>query len=392
MSETDGRSPCGSEMGLLDAVLRRERHVFNTALPPDECRRRLGSGFNVFPPQTPIVNPFVVYWTSSHNARLRLTRTGGRFGPAPRIMRVHLIPDGSGTVVEGTTELAPSQLGGGLFMLSVFGLIGYVSTSYYLNHGSNLLEALFPFGYGALFVLFALLAVIVQPSNQPAVLVDNVGGVLEARSVDGVATSNVAPAHAQPLVTAPPFTPPVSPSWPPTAEPRRRMLPREMTLFSPLAFDECVRRIGPDSGDASSRWTGSGGTGLAVVWKSADEVELSKSGLYRTNPRHVVRARLVAQPNGTLIETDDKMATSPKRTFLYFAAVFCGWGLVFFAWGGITSAVNGLLPLVALSVVVFPAQYFLDRRVTANQHAFLIATLQWWLEAVLGTGPDTGVR
>src|SRR5258706_10063890 len=127
----------GSEMGLLDVVLGREQHVFRTALPPDECRRRLGSGIPMFPSPTSAVNPFVVYWTSADHARIRLNWTGGRRRPAPRIMRVHLIPEGTGTVLEGTTGLAPSQPALGLVVLSVFGLVGYASTSYYLSHGSN---------------------------------------------------------------------------------------------------------------------------------------------------------------------------------------------------------------------------------------------------------------
>jgi hypothetical protein len=380
-------------MGLLDAVLGREQHVFHTALPPDECRRRLPGGLMpAFPTQTPIVNPFVTTWTSSDHARLRLTWTGGKRRPAPRIMRVHLIPEGTGTVVEGTTELAPTQLVMGLFLLTVFGFIGVVSTSYYLSRGHNLFEALFPFGYAALFVLIALLVMIAQPSDQVAVLVDNLGGVLEASSIDGIATSNVAPVFRPAPVPAPQFVQPVVPSWPPISPKTTwRTLPRDLALFSPLRFDECVRRIGPDSGDAGSRWTGSGGTGLAVAWKNADEVELSKSGMYRRTPRHVVRARLTAQLNGTQLETSDMMSPSPKRIIRYFAAVFCVWGLVLFAWGGRFALLN-LLPFVVFVAVFGPVQYFLNRRATANQHAFVVATLQSMLGAVPATGPDADVR
>ena len=151
-------------MGLLDAVLRREQHVFRTALPPDECRRRLGSGLAVFPPQTPIVNPFVTFWTSSDHARLRLPQVGGR-GPAARIMRVHLIPDGSGTVVDGTTQLPPSQLAVGLLVLSGFSFIGILFTAASLSDGVGLPQALDPFGYIALFVLFMVIVTIVLPSR-----------------------------------------------------------------------------------------------------------------------------------------------------------------------------------------------------------------------------------
>jgi len=381
-------------MGLLDVVLRRVQHVFHTALPPDECRRRLGSGIPVFPSPTSAVNPFVVYWTSADHARIRLNRTGGR-RRAPRIMRVHLIPEGTGTVIEGTTELAPSQPALGLVMLSVFGLVGYASTSYYLSHGSNLFQALFPFGYAALFVLFALVALIAQPSDQEAVLVDNVGGVLQASSVDSAATSNVAPEYPQPPVPAPqwtspvspPFVTPVAPAWPPVAQARGRVLPHHLTLRSPLSITDCVQRIGPDSGDASSQWAGSRGSGLAVVWKDVYEVELSKSGLYRRNPRHVVRARLSTEPNGTLIETDDLMSPSSKRIIRYLAAVLGGWSLVLFVWGGRFALLN-LLPLFVLVIVLTPAQYFLSRRATANQHAFIVATLQ----SLLGATPAPGNR
>src|SRR4029077_16041523 len=151
-------------MGLLDAVLNRERHVLYSPFPPDECRRRLGSGFNFSAPQSPIVNPFVVMWTGSDHARLSLRQTGGRRRSAPHIMRVHLVPDGSGTMIDATTELAPTQVVGGLGMLSVFGLFGIVSPSAFLPHGASLPAALFPFGYGALFVLFVLIAIIIRAS------------------------------------------------------------------------------------------------------------------------------------------------------------------------------------------------------------------------------------
>ena len=53
-----------------------------------------------------------------------------------------------------------------------------------------------------------------------------------------------------------------------------------------------------------------------------------------------------------------------------------------------------LLPLayVVLMTVIASAQYLLNRRATANQHAFLVATLESMLGAVPATGPDTGVR
>jgi hypothetical protein len=210
------------------------------------------------------------------------------------------------------------------------------------------------------------------------------------------------PAYPQPPVPAPqwtpavspPFAPPVAPSWPPVAQPRGRALPHHLSLFSPLSITDCAQRIGPDSGDASSRWAGSGGSGLAVAWKDVYEVELSKSGLYRRNARHIMRARLSAQPNGTLIETDDLMSPSPRRIVAYLATVFCGFGLVLYAWGGRFAVIGTLLPLVVLAIVLSPVQYFLDRRATANQHAFLLATLQSMLGAtpVAGTGPDAHVR
>jgi hypothetical protein len=375
-------------MGLLDAVLRRERHVLYSPFSPDECRRRLGSGFNMLAPQTPIVNPFFVMWTGADHARLSLRQTGGRRRTAPHIMRVHLVPDGSGTVIDATTELAPTQVVGGLVMLSIFGLFGILSTASFLSHGTSLPAALFPFGYGALFVLFVLIAIIVSPSDQDAVLVDSVSGVLGASSARGDTPSTSSPAYPPPVAPPPAFAAPVAPSWPPPAAAPRTgpMLPRHVTLFSPLPITECVQRIGPDSGDASSRWAGSRGSGLGVVWKDVYEVELSKSGLYRRNARHIMRARLSAQPNGTLIETDDLMSPSPGRIVRYLATVFGGWGLVLYAWGGRFAVVGTLLPLVVLAIVLSPVQYFLNRRATANQHAFLLATL----ESLLGATPVVG--
>jgi len=375
-------------MGLLDAVLRRQRHVLYSPLSPDECRGRLGSGFNLLPPQTPIVNPFMVMWTGSDHARVSLRQTGGRRRAAPHIMRVHLVPDGAGTMIDATTELAPTQVVGGLVMLSVFGLFGIVSTSAFLSDGASLPAALFPFGYAALFVLFALIAIVVGPSDQDDVLVDNVSGVLAASSVRGAAPSTSSPAYVQPVEPPPASAAPVAPSWPPpTSSPRfGPMLPRQVTLLSPLPITECVQRIGPDSGAASSQWVGSRGSGLAVVWKDVYEVELSKSGLYRRNARHVVRVRFSAQPNGTLIETNDLMVPSPARIVRYLAAVLGGWGVVLYAWGGRFAVIGALLPLLVLALVLAPVQYFLNRRATANQHAFVLATL----ESLLGATPVAG--
>jgi len=183
-----------------------------------------------------------------------------------------------------------------------------------------------------------------------------------------------------------------APAWSPAPNGRRRSLPRQLRLFTPLPFGECATRIGPDSGDEALRWAGSSGTGLAVAWKGADEVELSKSGVRAGRFHRIVRAHLESLPNGTLVDTTDHMRPGPRSFVATGAMVVAFFGFAFYRFFGVSAVWFTVFPSL-MFFVGMTGQYVLALRMTTDQHAFVITTLQYMLGATpAGDGADAGVR
>ena len=129
-----------------------------------------------------------------------------------------------------------------------------------------------------------------------------------------------------------------------------------------------------------------------MEWSSDDEFSLTRPA-YRGGYRYVLRARLLAQPNGTFIEATT--GVQPRVLRKFFVGWLAVWAFTFFAlapFRGHLGAVIGFLPVVVIWLAAAPVGYFATRHSAAGQVTFLLTTLENFLGAqVVGTrGVDAG--
>jgi hypothetical protein len=130
---------------LVDGLVAREKHDLHSPLAIDDVRARIGTGSAPFGPLRLSSSPFVVRWRGHDDALLSLA--GLTIGRSRRLMFVHLTSIASGTAIDATTRLDLFPVAITAVMFSVFALFGYAETSYFVTHGANIFQAMFPFGY-----------------------------------------------------------------------------------------------------------------------------------------------------------------------------------------------------------------------------------------------------
>jgi hypothetical protein len=165
-------------MGLLDVLLRREKHVLYSPLSFDESRRRLLGGAYPTSMQFPIVSPFTVMWSHNDYATMRFRGDNLR-APTARVLRVRLVADGSGTAVEAIAESPWIMVAVGVLATAMFVVVGVAFTIDAVSRGKSLRDAVYPFGLVALIPLL-LMIVRFLPSSRGGELVANLRGLLAA--------------------------------------------------------------------------------------------------------------------------------------------------------------------------------------------------------------------
>ncbi len=295
-------------MGALDVLYVKQRRTLHSRLPIEQCRQLLTYGERPQGSQLTIPSPFTTTW--SNDAVARLSPAGVQ--QSSQIMRVQLTSEGAGAVIDATVEMNPLAFVLLLFV-GVFGVFGYAETSYLLRDGTNIFEAMFPFGYLALIPLFRLLQVRFGGGAATNELLRTLEYVLGAASeYHAVPPHRVPPpatwkAPTHPVGPVPPSAlplpaePTTAPWQPPVAARLARSRPdapamhigRPFSLFTSLSIGECGRRIGPTTPNASP---------FGVEWTGPNEVVFRRPVLHMLNFRYELRASLLATPGGTRID------------------------------------------------------------------------------------------
>ncbi len=324
-------------MGLVDVLLARERHTLRSTESVETCRQLIGPARRRLGPAQPGIGPFFVQWPDPDCAQL--FSAGPRARGIPRVLRVRLAADGSGTVADATAQISGRSFMVVGTMLVLFAFIGLSSVGARLSVGRTLLAAMFPLGLMATGALVLVLAKFVATGRTSDGLFTDLAFVLHAAAVDNTATPEHSSArpdplwtsavptygtHARPadvpsppLVTTSPLPPGVAPPVLPSVVtsmvtsvvpgPRARrgfidwLLGRRTVLLSTgLTPEECRGRLGSGSD-----------THLPVVaeWSSYDEFTMTRAWPGRGN---AVAGGLVASGRGR-VDQNVRLTTIPTR-------------------------------------------------------------------------------